>query len=130
MNKIFKVSIGIIYLVCLSILLYLFFANFDITRINDYSYIKEKSEILIKLKNDNVIIFPLIFFIFSVIWILLLGFASPLALVSGFVFGKLTGTLISILSFTIGCTILYFLALLYFKEVIYNNLSGKFLKLK
>ena len=89
MNKIFKVSIGIIYLVCLSILLYLFFANFDITRINDYSYIKEKSEILIKLKNDNIIIFPLIFFIFSVIWILLLGFASPLALVSGFVFGKL-----------------------------------------
>ena len=117
MNKKVKLIIGIIYLTCFGLLLYGFFTFFDVGQLTSFSYIKENTKILIELKNQNLIIFSVIFFIFSIIWILLLGFASPLALASGFIFGKYFGTLISVISFSIGCTILYMLVYLYFREI-------------
>ena len=60
----------------------------------------------------------------------MLGFASPLALVSGFIFGKYFGTLISVLSFTVGCTLLYILARLYFRDLVIKYLSKKIHKFK
>ncbi len=59
-----------------------------------------------------------------------MGFATPLALVSGFLFGKVFGTLISVFGFTIGCTILYIFANQYFKELILEKLSKKITKFK
>ena len=45
-------------------------------------------------------------------------------------FGKLYGTLIAVFGFTIGCTLLYFLANQYFKNLIIEKLSNKISKFK
>jgi uncharacterized membrane protein YdjX (TVP38/TMEM64 family) len=62
--------------------------------------------------------------------VLLLGFALPLLLFSGFVFGKWWGILIVITSTTIGATLLYLLVGFFFKDTIKNKLAPKFSKLK
>ena len=125
MHKKIKFLIASIYIISLTLVLYGFFTFIDITEITNYSYIKDNSLILVELSNQNPIIFGVLFFIFSVVWILLLGFATPILLISGFIFGKYLGTLISLFGFTIGCTLLYFLAGLYFKDLIIKRFSKK-----
>ena len=130
MNKKLKLIIGAIYLFCFMALFYILFTYLDLKDLSSYSYIKTKSQILNDFKENNLILFSLIFFVGSIIWILLLGFASPLAILSGFIFGQWYGTLISIFSFTFGCTLLYVLANLYFKKIIINHLEGRISKYK
>ena len=60
----------------------------------------------------------------------MLGFATPISLISGFLFGKFYGTLIAVLGFTFGCTLLYILANQYFKDIILKNFQPKYLNLK
>ena len=130
MNKKLKLTIGAIYLFCFLALFYLLFTYLDLKDLSSYSYIKSNSQILKDFKDDNLILFSLIFFVGSIIWILLLGFASPLAILAGFIFGQWYGTIISVLSFTFGCTLLYILANLYFKELIISHLENKISKYK
>ena len=59
-----------------------------------------------------------------------MGFAMPLLLFSGFVFGKWWGILIALTSTTIGASLLYLLANYFLKEIIENKLTAKFSKLK
>ena len=49
-----------------------------------------------------------IYFVSSIIWVFLLGFASIPAIFAGLVFGSYLGSVLSIFSFTIGATLLYF----------------------
>ena len=130
MTKNIKIAVGIIYILCLSLILYGFFIFIDVTQLNNYSYIRDKTQFLIEIRDKNVFWFATIFFLFSIIWILLLGFATPIALVAGFLFGKIYGTLISVFGFTIGCTILYIFANQYFKDIILEKLSKKISKFK
>ena len=130
MSKNQKILLAIVYIISLGLIFLAIFKYFDFTRISDYSYIKYKAETTLSFRNDHYIFFILLFVIFSIIWILLLGFASPLALVSGFIFGKYFGTLISVLSFTVGCTLLYILARLYFRDLVIKYLSKKIHKFK
>ena len=130
MNRNLKLSLAIIYLICFCTLLYWVFSNFDFRELTNYSYIKDRGKILIDYKNDHFIKFSIIFFTFSVAWILLLGFASPLAILFGFVYGKFLGTIISAISITIGCTLLYIFAKIFFKKFIHNYLEKKILKFK
>ena len=120
-----KLLLGFIYTICFSILMYLIFSKFSIKDLTDITFINNNREIINNFKSSNRILLLVGFFIFSVIWILLLGFASPIALVSGFIFGKWTGTIISVCSFTIGCTLLYCLVNLYFKDFVKKKLTGK-----
>mgnify|MGYP001272395232 CR=1 FL=1 len=130
MTKNIKIAVGIIYILCLSLILYGFFIFIDVTQLNNYSYIRDKTQFLIEIRDKNVFWFAAIFFLFSIIWILLLGFATPVALVAGFLFGKIYGTLISVFGFTIGCTILYIFANQYFRDIILDKLSKKISKFK
>tara|TARA_B100000424_G_C22780542_1_gene419753 strand:+ start:232 stop:738 length:507 start_codon:yes stop_codon:yes gene_type:complete len=57
---------------------------------------------------------------------LLLGFASPIFLVGGFLFGKWIGSIVVILGLTSGATLLYIFASYLFKDYIYNKFSKKF----
>ena len=68
------------------------------------------SELLLSLKEDNYYLASILFILITVIWILLLGFGTPIMLIAGFMFGKWTGSLFSILGVTLGSTILYLLA--------------------
>ena len=130
MNTKLKITLGIAYLISLGILLFFVFSFLDLTRLTDYSYIKENTENLIEFKNDNTKVFIISFYIFIIIWILMLGFGSPLSLVSGFIFGKYIGTFICLTSFTIGCSFLYLLANAYFRDLVEKYLENKIGKLK
>ena len=57
---------------------------------------------------------------------MLLGFASPIFLVGGFLFGKWIGSIVVILGLTSGATLLYIFASYLFKDYIYNKFSKKF----
>ena len=130
MTKNIKIAVGLVYILCLSLILYGFFIFVDVTQLNNYSYIRDKTQFLIEIRDKNLFWFGSLFFLFSIIWILLLGFATPMAIVAGFLFGKLYGTIISVFGFTLGCTFLYIFANQYFKDLILEKLSKRISKFK
>ena len=125
-----KLILGITYLVIISFGLYFLFSVVDIKDLMSYDFIKLNKDIILKYKSENFLFLTIIFFIFSIVWILLLGFAMPLLIFSGFVFGKWWGILIVLTSTTIGATLLYMLVGLFFREAIKEKLAPKFSKLK
>ena len=125
-----KIIIGIIYLAIISICLYFLFSIVDIKDLMSYEFIKSNKDVILKYKNDNFLFLIVIFFIFSVVWVLFLGFAMPLLIFSGFVFGKWWGILIALVSTTIGATLLYILVGFFFREMIEKKLAPKFSKLR
>ncbi len=129
MNINFKLILGIIYLFCLIIFLYVLFSYLDLKDLKDYTFIKNNSEVLFEFKNKNLTIFIIFFFLFSVLWIFLLGFGSPICIVCGFLFGQWVGTIISILSLSIGSTLLYIFASYYFRDIIIKYLERKISKI-
>jgi len=125
-----KLILGITYLVIISFGLYFLLSVVDIKNLMSYDFIKLNKDIILKYKNENFLFLTIIFFIFSIVWVLLLGFAMPLLIFSGFVFGKWWGILIVLTSTTIGATLLYMLVGLFFREAIKEKLAPKFSKLK
>jgi len=125
-----KLILGITYLVIISFGLYFLFSVVDIKDLMSYDFIKLNKDIILKYKNENFLFLTIIFFIFSIVWVLLLGFAMPLLIFSGFVFGKWWGILIVLTSTTIGATLLYMLVGFFFREAIKEKLAPKFSKLK
>ena len=95
---------------------------------NDYSYIRDQSKILINFKDDYLLVFIFGFFVFCIIWIFLMGFATPLAIVSGFIFGQWIGTLITLLGVSIGATFFYIFVKIYFKELVSRYLEKRISK--
>tara|TARA_Y100000590_G_scaffold279365_1_gene313691 strand:+ start:3990 stop:4715 length:726 start_codon:yes stop_codon:yes gene_type:complete len=126
----FKLILGTIYLSLIAIGLYFLFTFIDFKDLTSYEFIRSNKDIILKYKNENFIFLAFSFFIFSIIWTLLLGFATPLLLFAGFVFGKWWGILLVLISTTIGATLLYLLSGLFFRDFIEAKLAPKFLKLK
>ena len=125
-----KLIIGLVYLVIISIGLFFLFSFIDIKDLMSFEFIKLNKDSIIKYKNENFLFLTITFFIFSIVWVLLLGFAMPLLFFAGFVFGKWWGILIVLTSTTIGATFLYLLASFFFRELIEEKLAPKFYKLK
>jgi len=125
-----KIILGITYLLIISIGLYFLFSAVDIKDLMSYEFIRQNKDIILKFKNENFLFLALIFFTFCIIWVLLLGFALPLLLFSGFVFGKWWGIIIVLTATTLGAALLYLLAGFFFREAIKEKLSPKFSKLK
>ena len=132
MNLKLKLLLGTIYLICFSTLMIIIFLNFDFKDFSDINFLKNNQQLLNNFKSENILLISVLFLIFSIIWILLLGFGSPLALFAGFVFGKWFGTLIAVFSFSIGATLLYYFANFFLKDFIKNKFSvriGKYINL-
>jgi len=125
-----KLIVGAVYLSIISIGLYYLFSAVDIKDLMSYEFIKQNKDVILKYKNENFLFLTSIFFIFSIVWVLLLGFVMPLLIFSGFVFGKWWGIAIVLTSTTIGATLLYLLVGFFFRETIKNKLAPKFSKLK
>ena len=125
-----KLILGVVYLTIIIIGLYFLFSIIDIKDLTSFEFIRSNQDIILEYKNENFLFLSITFFIFSVVWTLLLGFATPVLLFSGFVFGKWWGILIVLVSTTIGATLLYLLAGLFFRDVIEEKLAPKFSKLK
>jgi len=125
-----KISIGVIYLAIISIALYFLFSVVDLSDLMSYEFIRLNKDIILKYKNQNFLFITIIFFIFCIFWVLLLGFVMPLLIFSGFVFGKWWGIVIVLTSTTIGAALLYLLAGFFFREAIKEKLAPKFSKLR
>jgi len=128
MSKKMKLFLGISYLLILFTFLYFIFFFIEVSRLNDFSYYKEIQVNIDNIVGDKVYINLLMFSMFSVVWITLLGFGSPLLIVSGIFFGKWLGTFISVISISIGALILYTIANFFFKDLINKLLEKKFSK--
>ncbi len=126
----FKYSIALIYLILFVSLILFLISKYNISDFFSYDFIRLNKETILEYKKNNFFILTIIFFIFSIIWVLLLGFAMPLLIFSGFVFGKWWGILIAIISTTVGATLLYLLANLFFKDIVEKKFAPKFIKLK
>jgi uncharacterized membrane protein YdjX (TVP38/TMEM64 family) len=126
MSKNFKLFLGLTYLLTLVIFLYFIFSNIQINRLNDFIYLKELQLRLDIFIGKNLLINIIYFFIFSIVWVSLLGFGSPLLIISGILFGKWIGTLVSIFSMTFGALALYSIANFFFSDLIKNILEKKF----
>ena len=125
MNLKLKLLLGIVYFICFSALMFAIFSNFDLKDLSDVNFFKNNQQLLNNLKSENIFLLLVLFSIFSIIWILLLGFGTPMALLAGFIFDKWVGTLISVLSFSIGATLLYFLANFFFRDFLKKKFSKK-----
>ena len=124
-NK-YKFLLGFGYILILSVFLYFIFSNFSFQDIGNYNFIKDNREFFVKLKEKNLLILATIFIFFTIIWVLLLGFGSPICIVGGFIFGTWLGTILVVISFTIGATLLYVFCNLFFKDLVKKNFLNKF----
>ena len=128
MSKNLKIFLGISYLLILFAFLYFIFKGIDVSRLNDFSYYKELQSDLDAYITSNVFINLFYFFIFAVIWVSLLGFGSPILIISGILFGQWLGTLISVISISVGALILYSIGSFFFKDLVKAVLEKKFEK--
>ncbi len=132
-EKKIKIFLGSAYILIVSIFLWLFFSKFSFQDFSSYELIRDNRDTLEQVKNSNIFISGILFLLGTIIWVLLLGFGSPVFLVGGFVFGKWLGTLIIVFGLSIGATFLYMFANYFLKDLIeekfssrFNNLTKKF----
>ena len=125
-EKKIKLFLGSGYLLIVLVFLWIFFNNFSIQDFSSYELIKDNRDTLEQLKNRNIFISCVIFFFGTIIWSLLLGFGSPILLISGFIFGKWLGTLLAAFGLTIGASLLYIFANYFLKDIVNKKFSSKF----
>ena len=129
-DKKIKIYLGLAYLLIVILFLWAIFNKFSFDELTSYDFIKNNRDYLISLKESNFFLISLIFLIFTILWVLLLGFGSPIFLLGGFIFGKWIGTILVVFGLSIGATLLYILANYFFKDLIIKKFSKKFFKLK
>ena len=121
-----KLYLAITYFIILFVFLWFLFKNFNLDDFRSFELIKSNRDLLEEVKNKNILISSILFFIFTIIWTLLLGFATPVVLMAGFIFGKVVGSLIVIFGFSVGATLLYLLVNFFLKDLIYEKFSSKY----
>jgi uncharacterized membrane protein YdjX (TVP38/TMEM64 family) len=128
MSKKLKVFLGICYLSILFLFLYFIFSKIEISRLGDFLYYKELQTNLEIFVGKDLFVNLFLFSIFAIIWVTLLGFGSPLLIVSGILFGKWIGTFISVIAISFGAFILYSITSFFFEEYVQKILKNKFSK--
>ena len=122
-----KIWIGFVYLILLTAFLYFLFSKFSIKEITTYNFIKSNSEYLVSLRESNLFLVSITFVIFGVFWIsVLLGFGSILVLASGFIFGTLIGTVIALITLTLGSSLAYIIANFFFQDLVKEKFANRF----
>ena len=117
-SKKVKITLGLFYLLVVSSFLYFFLSKFTLEELTSYEFIKNNRDYFFGLKQTNLFLISLIFLFFTIVWVVMAGFGSPIALIAGFIFGKWLGTFVLTIGMTIGATILYIGANYFFKEII------------
>ena len=128
MSKNLKLFLGISYLIILFAFLYFIFTGIEISRLNDFSYYKDLQKDLNYFVINNKITNLIYFFVFAIFWVALLGFGSPILIISGILFGQWLGTLISVVSISVGALILYSIGNFFFRDLVKKILEQKFEK--
>ena len=126
-----KLFIGLLYVILLTLFLFLFFSKFSIQEITSYDFIKENRSYFLEFKDSNLLFIFIIFLLLTILWVFpFLGFGSPIALLGGFIFGKWIGTIVVVLGLSIGATFLYIFANYFLKDYIRKKFLNKFQKLE
>ncbi len=125
-EKKIKLFLGSAYILIVFVFLLIFFNNFSFQDFSSYELIRENREALENIKNNNIFLSSIIFLIGTIVWVLLLGFGSPVFLVGGFIFGKWLGTLLVVFGLSIGATLLYMFANYFFKDLVEEKFSNRF----
>ena len=128
MSKSLKIFLGISYLLILFVFLYFIFSNIQISRLDDFNYYKQLQTDLEVYISSNIIVNLFYFFIFAVIWVALLGFGSPILIMSGILFGQWLGTIISVIAISTGALLLYTIGNFFFRDLVKIILEKKFEK--
>ena len=128
MSKNLKIFLGVSYLLILFYFLYFIFTAIEINRLDDFAYYKEIQSNLEIYISNNILINVFYFFVFAIIWVTLLGFGSPILIISGILFGQIVGTLVSVLSISIGALLLYSIGSFFFRDLVKSILEKKFIK--
>ena len=121
-----KIILGISYSFIIIAFLWAFFTYFSLNELTSYDFIKNNRDYLIQIKDSSFLITSVLFLIFTIIWVLLLGFGSPIFILGGFIFGKWVGSIFTVLALSFGATLLYIFANFFFKDFIYDNFYKKF----
>jgi len=125
MSKNLKIFLGISYLIILFAFLYFIFTGIEMSKLNDFTYYKELQKDLSNYISINTTTNIIYFFIFSVFWVALLGFGSPLLIISGILFGQWVGTFVSVISISVGALILYSIGNFFFRDLVKKILAQK-----
>ena len=125
-----KITLGLFYLLVVSSFLYFFLSKFTLEELTSYEFIKNNRDYFFNLKSSNLFLLTLIFLFSTIVWILMAGFASPLAILAGFIFGKWFGTFILVIGMSIGATFLYIFGNYFLKEIIKEKFLSKYKSLE
>ena len=125
-----KITLGLFYLLVVSTFLYFFLSKFTLEELTSYEFIKNNRDYFFGLKETNLLLLSIIFIFLTIVWVLMAGFGSPVALLAGFIFGKWLGIIILILGLSVGATILYIFGNYFLKEVIKEKFLNRFKNLE
>tara|TARA_Y100000996_G_scaffold140290_1_gene107143 strand:- start:187 stop:906 length:720 start_codon:yes stop_codon:yes gene_type:complete len=134
-TKKIKIILGTFYLIAVSVFLFIFFSNFSLQEITSYEFIKNNRDYFFELRKSNFLILVTLFVLFTIVWVFMGGFGFPIALFSGFIFGKWLGVLFLVFGMAIGATLFYVFVNYFLKEMVkekflkrFQNLEAKFKK--
>ena len=125
-EKKIKIVLGLTYLVIIIAFLWFLFSNFSFEELSSYEFIKNNFNYFEELKENNFYLVSLLFFVLTIIWVLLLGFGTPIILLAGFIFGKWIGSIYAATALSIGATLLYLFANYFLKDLIEEKFYKKF----
>ena len=125
-SKKVKITLGLFYLILVSLFLYFLFSKFSFEDFNSIKIIQSNIDKLNTLKDNNLILLGLVFLIFTILWVLFLGFGTPIALIGGFIFGKWLGTFLITLGLSTGALCLYLVGKYFFYDFLKKKLLFKF----
>ena len=129
-SKKVKITLGLFYLLVVSSFLYFFLSKFTLEELTSYEFIKNNRDYFFGLKQTNLLLLSVIFIFLTIVWVLMAGFGSPVALLAGFIFGKWLGTILLVLGLSVGATILYIFGNYFLKEIIKEKFLNRFRNLE
>ena len=130
-TKKIKIYIGLFYLLIVSLFLYFFFSKFSLHQLTSYDFIRENRNYFFELRQTNLFLLSIVFIGLTILWVFpFLGFGSPVALLGGFIFGQMIGTLVVVLGLSIGATFLYLFGNYFLKEFIREKFLNRFSNLE
>ena len=125
-----KLFIGLFYLMVVCLCLYFLFSKFSFEEISSYEFIKNNRNFFFELRHSNLFKLATLFILFTIFWVLLGGFGSPIGIFAGFIFGKWLGLLFLTFGMAVGATFLYIFANYFLKNLIKEKFLNKFKKLE
>lgn len=124
-----KIGIGLVYLSIVALVVGLFF-YYGANSFLDLEFLKNNKDKIFNFRDQNFILLSIVYFLVAIAWVFLMGFGTPLVIVAGFAFGTVWGSVLTIAAFSIGASLLYLFANHYFKDLVFEYLSSRFLSLK